>query len=915
MRKLSLLFLILFIAISAKSQIVQNSISLKTIDINKAYGLSSSGFRDIFIDKLNRKWFGTINSGMIMLDGRTYHRITIDDSISSNFVFRINQDSKGNIWAATSNGVTELTSSGKVITHFVGKEKNNFYSYVYENSLGDIYAMGESGISIRSGNTWEKIDTSGRFFYGGYACSGLLDTSFFVGKNEIFYNTINTKKFIPYLKTTTQNNYKAFIDKSNRLWIISLDGLGYVEKGVYHLVNDKMGFLSVAEYNNRLFFGTNGYGLFTLLNDKLILVNEINDKIISSLSSRIDGLWIGAGAIYKATETFNTLIDSVILDKAYAMFYIDKKNFVYVDEKRNILLMDSSKKYPISELDKNFPDDNLKAAFRINPSETIISTSYRLFIYNSYTKKTTEIKVPSRKTSYGFAKLKDTLFVARSEGLFKIMGDSAVKVNLKMSPKETPNISGITLFEDKILFFRPSKGLFSYANGEEKKISIPDNIAYHSITSISVESSEDKKGFYILMLHPLGMDIGFTTTSINNIYWQTVSKENLNALFLSGNFIRGGEGMWNDILLYKYQIDFSKIQKLPNPTFALQIVQKNDSLNKWSGFTIDTLQTSTLKKGTKLAFINWIVPSETEVTNSYHVEYIITNGSDTSTGINSDGQIQVLFPSAGNYKIVLNLVDNLNNKSFKTVTINLILPPLWYQTILFKIFIFIVILIILSSILFVIIDKRNKKNVVKLQRDIEILSLRTKAVQNIIAPHLLFNLFNNLQSKILNDDKEKATEMIEGLSSFLRQTIEYYNEDLTTLSDEINYVNNFVRLHASKLLSQNMYFRVDVNSNIDLSTIHFPSLILQPLVENAIKYGGNGNIIVLSIEIRDGLCYVQVKNSVSSTITNNLSTSQGHSLIIEKIKLTNYKYSNINAKFSFGVFDNGYKATISLKMI
>jgi len=107
-----------------------------------------------------------------------------------------------------------------------------------------------------------------------------------------------------------------------------------------------------------------------------------------------------------------------------------------------------------------------------------------------------------------------------------------------------------------------------------------------------------------------------------------------------------------------------------------------------------------------------------------------------------------------------------------------------------------------------------------------------KALQSRINPHFLFNSLNTI-AYIVKNDPEKGRALILKLSYILRKTIE--NEDaLSTLGEEIELVKSYLEIEKERFKE-----RITVQFNIDnaLVDIKVPSLILQPIVENAVKHG------------------------------------------------------------------------------
>jgi sensor histidine kinase YesM len=102
-----------------------------------------------------------------------------------------------------------------------------------------------------------------------------------------------------------------------------------------------------------------------------------------------------------------------------------------------------------------------------------------------------------------------------------------------------------------------------------------------------------------------------------------------------------------------------------------------------------------------------------------------------------------------------------------------------------------------------------------------------------IHPHFLFNTLNSI-SALLHKDVEAADRMIARLSDFLRLTLKSSDESVVTLKQEMDFLQTY--LEIEKIRFQD---RLIVEIDVDPAALdaHVPNLILQPLVENAIRHG------------------------------------------------------------------------------
>lgn len=129
-------------------------------------------------------------------------------------------------------------------------------------------------------------------------------------------------------------------------------------------------------------------------------------------------------------------------------------------------------------------------------------------------------------------------------------------------------------------------------------------------------------------------------------------------------------------------------------------------------------------------------------------------------------------------------------------------------------------------------------------------SARLEALQYQVNPHFLFNLLNTL-SYLIRTDPPKARELTLDLSEFLRYTLSDAAEE-TTLRKELEQIKRYVELERARF-GDGLRFQILRPSDPEVSDLVVPPLILQPLVENAIRHGASdGSVeVILDVE-RDG---------------------------------------------------------------
>ncbi len=125
-------------------------------------------------------------------------------------------------------------------------------------------------------------------------------------------------------------------------------------------------------------------------------------------------------------------------------------------------------------------------------------------------------------------------------------------------------------------------------------------------------------------------------------------------------------------------------------------------------------------------------------------------------------------------------------------------------------------------------ENQRKADVEALSREAELFKLRQQ-----LQPHFLFNSLNSINALIALDPPQ-ARKMVQQLSDFLRGTLKKEESKMVTLEEEIGYLNLYLEIEKVRF-GNRLQTRIDIGD--DCKTALLPTLLLQPIVENAIKFG------------------------------------------------------------------------------
>ena len=125
------------------------------------------------------------------------------------------------------------------------------------------------------------------------------------------------------------------------------------------------------------------------------------------------------------------------------------------------------------------------------------------------------------------------------------------------------------------------------------------------------------------------------------------------------------------------------------------------------------------------------------------------------------------------------------------------------------------------------------------QRELENLRAQAelKALQAQINPHFLFNTLNSIAS-LIPENPKLAESVVEELSDYFRKTLNLSEKITIKLKEEIDLVRNYLEIEKIRF-GERLIYNLDISSKY--YDIEIPALIIQPLIENSIKYAVTNN--------------------------------------------------------------------------
>lgn len=203
--------------------------------------------------------------------------------------------------------------------------------------------------------------------------------------------------------------------------------------------------------------------------------------------------------------------------------------------------------------------------------------------------------------------------------------------------------------------------------------------------------------------------------------------------------------------------------------------------------------------------------------------------------------------------------------------------------------------ILISALIYFYIRRRLRKIAAQAQKA----NLELQAIQSQLNPHFIFNALGSLQGLINKQETEKANTYLTEFSKLLRNTLNNSGKEMVPLSVEISDIENYIRLEQLRF---GFEYKIITDNAISAILIEVPSLLIQPVVENAIKHGisrlANAGLITVAFTAlgKDLLITIADNGKGFDPLTH--PEGKGLSLTRERIKLLNKQRYHISMDIS-----------------
>src|SRR5437868_7740474 len=194
---------------------------------------------------------------------------------------------------------------------------------------------------------------------------------------------------------------------------------------------------------------------------------------------------------------------------------------------------------------------------------------------------------------------------------------------------------------------------------------------------------------------------------------------------------------------------------------------------------------------------------------------------------------------------------------------------------------------------------------------------QVRALRYQVNPHFLFNTLNSLSSLVMTGRTDRAETMLLALSTFFRTSLSFDPGADVTLAEEIDLQRLYLDIEMARFPDR---LTVEIDVPPDLEQARLPALLLQPIVENSIKYGVSKSrkAVVLRVQARataDGRLELEISNRLKHGAKDELpaATNEGTGLGLTNVcQRLDARYGG-RASCRFGpMTGGGYKVALTI---
>ena len=888
-------------------------------------GLPSNHVYRITQDYNGFIWFIT-DKGISKFDGKTFKNFIIKDGLPSNDVWQIKITPDNKIWFFSKSNKLGYIFNDKVRS-FGSKNNNVFFPRTILQSQNTIYFNNGNNLNLLKDSIWISLTNphckktnldKQKVIHSIINYHGIdKNNVYFYKKNNIkvfpikkgIYNTISEHGQIndSLYSSTSKKHYVIENFNSEKVYTIPYTSQGLSENLKHFRLHNVNNHIQVTGMNFVSSLGRKG-----ILNNLIHIPKKLNSHF--SFIDRIGNIWsatFNKGVFLLPKEKQHTKILAenkkiqhlkLINNNLYASIY--KEGFFKINNTIHPIIKNNCFQYSISNLKKSntiiFSSEYHLYKYKNNETAVIKNKemvsfkntlarkiiNYKDFLYGNnafgFSKiNPSNFNIIKQYQLYGinsFSKTKNNLFIANPSGLYILKNDSVKKLQSKEIFNK-PILMQANYTDSKIIVGTDGNGAYIT---DGKTVSFIKNSSNLSVQSTFVDS---KKNIWLATSKGVHKVIKeHNKYKIRQSFYESdgLISNKINSIVIKRDSLYAATDIGISVLpLLKEEIN--QLQKL----YIKSITVNNQ---KFKGDSIQFPYKNNNILSISFGAINF--SNQQNLKYQYSLNPIQKKWTATSTP-----QINFNDLQPNTYLLKLKVINHHKKERNKTILIKI--TPLWYQTWSFKILIFIIICITLFYF-----DKWSRKKILEQvtkegQAQQKAAEHELHALRSQMNPHFVFNSLNAIQYYMTKNRLDLSEKYLIKFSRLIRMFFDSSGEQFITLEQEIQLLKSYLEIEKMRF-EEDFEFHFIIDKSINLDT-KIPTMLLQPIVENAVNHGifhlkakGVIEITIKNAGIKNEFIIIIKDNGIGIKMAKEIKAnsikkhvSKSTKIIIDRIALIN----------------------------
>ena len=597
------------------------------------------------------------------------------------------------------------------------------------------------------------------------------------------------------MKMTISGNYlpnSIFIDSKENLWVSTFD------KGLLLFKKTLIGAMEIPyDFKNTIFLSV------ARKPDGAILAGNSFGEIVETYGK--------TGKVYRLPEQKKEFRIRKILFSQNKTFTFSEGG-IYVNYKRKLDNPPKNLFYPA------------KTAINYNDSIAIFGLMGGLIKLNTITEKVSHLGNNFKRITAITRTVDSFIYFGSTDGLYKY--DYAKNLNTSLAqsnPLLSQRITALCTTTDSLLWLAThSNGVVIIKNDKVLfQLNEKNGIISNAILSISAAQAGKVwigtgQGISVLTYKLVADDVIY---SIQNLSVNDgLTNNSMNEMLYQNDSIYAATG--NGISVIPANISIPTFN-IPVALIRISVNQRDTALSAYYKLRYDQQNIQMQFAGIEL---------------SGHFKNLQYSLDENGKWTNLDENTLTVQLNSGTHIVQVRAVDVNGNISDKILKIGFdIATPFWNA-----IWFWAAIAIILQSIVIYLINLRQKKRkeakLAKKIAGVQIASLEQQAFTSLMNPHFMFNALNSIQHYINVQDRQNANRYLSDFASLIRKNFEAAQQSFIPLEQEIENLKIYLRLEQMRF-NERFSYQIKIEENLDTEDWMIPTMILQPLLENALLHG------------------------------------------------------------------------------